>query len=64
MKVLKNKKGTSVVELLILVAIIGILAITILSSISKEMTSKANDTTSTLLQSPKIDIDNLVQQKR
>lgn len=58
--ILKNNKASSVIETLILIAIMGGLAITTLAGINKTIIKKTNDTNVAILDSSEIDVNKLI----
>lgn len=57
---INNKKGSGVIQTLIVIAIMGGLAVTMLASINKTIINKTNATNEALLGSQKIDVDKLI----
>jgi|LSQX01.2.fsa_nt_gb Tfp pilus assembly protein PilE len=57
-----KKKGSTVLQLLIIVAIFATLGIVAITQVNKEVINKTQETESKILQNPKIDVNLLVQE--
>ena len=57
-----KKKGSTVLQLLIIIAIFATLGIVAITQVNKEVINKTQETGSKILQNPKIDVNLLVQE--
>lgn len=57
---IKGKRGAEVVQSLIIIAIMGSLAITVLAALNNKIVDKATITDTTIINSQSIDVDHVI----